>query len=227
MSFDSLPLILQKLSSNTSEIAQPSESDSTLQFSDNDLMQRVQHGDHDAFEKLFDRYHGIVRGIARKVLKHPEDVADVVQEVFLDTYQNCGTFDPSKGTVRTWICCVAHHRSVKKWRNIRSRDWQSEDAENVPTLPDMEVTPNQWIRSIDFRRCLDTVLGNLNEKQRKTMMAYFFEGRDLDVIAAELGDSLANTRHHLYRGLAGLRRELVQNRLLEGYTEYDSQEGSS
>jgi DNA-directed RNA polymerase specialized sigma24 family protein len=54
------------------------------------------------------------------------------------------------------------------------------------------------------------------------MTLFFFEGQQLDAIAAEIGESLPNTRHHLYRGLARLRRELLDNRLLAGYAEFDA-----
>jgi len=53
------------------------------------------------------------------------------------------------------------------------------------------------------------------------MVLYFFEGQELSAIALELGESLGNTRHGLYRGLAKLRKELVQKGLLQGYIEFE------
>lgn len=222
MSSESLPLVFEKLSKKASAVNQSFDSLSGPKPPDLELMLFTQQGNHEAFEQLFDRYHGIVRGIARRVLKSPEDVADVVQEAFLDVYHNCGSFNSSKGTVRTWICCIAHYRSLRKLRHLRNRGWQSEDLQKASTLIDLQISPNQWIRSMDFQKCLDATLASLSKKQRQTMVLHFFEGRDLDVIAAETGQSLANTRHHLYRGLAKLRGELIRSRLLAGYAEYDA-----
>jgi len=221
MSSEPLSLFLQKVRKTVPSAARPIAPEGVPEPSDGELMAAIQRGDQQAFEQLFDRYHGLVRGLARRVLKSPEDVADVVQDAFLDVYHRCRSFDPSKGTVRTWICCVAHYRSLKRLRHLRSRDWQSGAPEEGLGLIDLEVNQNHWIRSIDFRKCLDKVLASLNEKQRQTMVLHFFEGRELAVIAVDIGESLANTRHHLYRGLAKLRTELVRNRLLAGYTEFD------
>jgi len=66
---------------------------------------------------------------------------------------------------------------------------------------------------------LDVVLANLNEKQRQTMVLHFFDGLEMETIATLLGETLGNTRNHLYRGLAKLRSQLMQNHLLAGYIE--------
>jgi DNA-directed RNA polymerase specialized sigma24 family protein len=54
------------------------------------------------------------------------------------------------------------------------------------------------------------------------MNLHFFEGQELSVIAEKTGETLGNTRHHLYRGLQKLRNELVQKRLLAGYIEFEA-----
>lgn len=187
---------------------------------DDDLMALVQESDQDAFGLVFDRYYVHVRSIARKVLRNEEEVADVVQEAFFDVYQNARSFIPSKGTLKAWITCVAYHRALKRLKLLRRRDWESGDFEVASQSVEAGPKTEQLIRSLDFRRCLDAVLGILDERQRRTMTLYFFEGQELSVIAMKLGESLGNTRHHLYRGMAKLRSELVQKGLLRGYIEF-------
>jgi RNA polymerase sigma-70 factor, ECF subfamily len=211
----------QKLSESLSAKTPTSENKAS-EHSDEELMALAQRGDHGAFEQLFDRYHGVVRAIAKSIIKSTEDAEDVVQEAFLDVYQNCRAYDPSRGTVRVWISYVARYRSIRKWHHLRRRDWQSEDVETAQPLADPGCTPNQRIRSIDFQKFLSAVLDSLSDKQKRTVVLYFFEGLDVDSIAAHLGESLANTRHHLYRGIARLRRELSKTRLLAGYREYEA-----
>ncbi len=192
----------------------------TLVPSDNELMVLIQKGNQEAFGQVFDRYYPAVRSIARKMLRNPEDVADVVQESFLDVFQNARSFTPSKGTLKAWISCIAYHRSLKRLRRLTRQDWQHIDPKLAEFIEDLAVRPERFIRAFDFRRCLDRALKILHEKHRRTMVLYFFEGQELSAIALELGESLGNTRHGLYRGLAKLRKELVQRGLLEGYIEF-------
>ena len=215
----------QSLSLATRANLQPSVSDQDLsRLSDEQLIQCLEAGRDEAMTHLFDRYYSIVRSIARKLLRNPEDVADVVQEAFLDVYQNARSFDPSKGALKGWLSCLTYHRCLRKLRALKRKEWQSGDGEMSFRLLDTGAKPEQWIRSLDFKKCLDKALTLVNEKQRKTMVLYFYEGKELAVIAQEIGENFGNARHHLYRGLARVRSELVQNGLLAGYTEFGSME---
>ncbi|PYT84614.1 MAG: hypothetical protein DMG40_01085 [Acidobacteria bacterium] len=195
MTSQSLPIAASaKLSTS------PSEADLS-RLTDEELILCLRAGSSEAMTHLFDRYYVAVRGIARRVLRNSEDIADVIQESFLDLHQNARTFDSAK---------------------------ESRDEEEALSILEANVKPEQWIRSLDFRNCLEKTLASLNEKQRKTMEMYFFEGKELTVIAKETGESFGNARHHLYRGLEKIRKELVQNRLLAGYIEFgDLEEKSS
>jgi len=188
--------------------------------SDEELMELVQKGNHEAFGQVLGRYYIVVRSVARKMLRNPEDAADVVQESLLDIYQNARSFSPARGTLKAWISCLTYHRALKRLTLLRRRDRESGDLDKAESLVKAGRGPEQWIRQLDFRRSLDTVLGTLQEKQRRATLLYFFEGKELSAIAVELRESLGNTRHHLYRGLTKLRRELVQKGLLQGYIEF-------
>jgi RNA polymerase sigma-70 factor, ECF subfamily len=224
MSSHSFSVSLRHLLRNSGGVADPGAEKDTPIASDDELMVLIKHGDHEAFEQLFARYYIAVRSVARKILRNREDVADVVQETFLDAYQHSATFDESKGTLKSWISCLAYHRSLKRIRVLKRGAWQSGDSDELPFVLDSKATPDRWIRSLDFRKVLNAVLCSLDERQRQTMLLYFFEGLDLNVIAVHLGETLGNTRNHLYRGLAKLRGELMQSGLLKGYTEFDKDE---
>jgi DNA-directed RNA polymerase specialized sigma24 family protein len=58
----------------------------------------------------------------------------------------------------------------------------------------------------EWRRILDEGLGTLNERQRKILELTCFQGLLLSEIADRTKESLANVRHHYYRGLEGLRK---------------------
>jgi len=189
-------------------------------MTDEELIQCLKAGRSEAMTHLFDRYYVIVRSIARKLLRNSEDVADVVQESFLDLHQNAKSFDPAKGMLKGWLSCLAYHRCLRKLRSLKRKEWETGDGEAVSSILDANVKPEHWIRSLDFRNCLDKALTTVNEKQRRTMVLYFYEDKELSAIAKEIGESFGNARHHLYRGLAKVRSELVQNRLLAGYIEF-------
>ena len=75
---------------------------------------------------------------------------------------------------------------------------------------------------LQFEDSIDGQLGNgdlqevfetLSENQRQTLRLFFIEGHTFDEIAAKLGQSRGNVKHHYFRGLERLRKELFGGKL--------------
>src|SRR5260370_28863133 len=176
MSSSSLSLTLRDSWKRTFEAKGVSE-EPTVVPSDEYLMALVQKGDDEAFGELFERFYVTVRGIARGVLRNSDDAAEVVQEAFLDVFKNAYSFDRSRGATKTWICCLAYHRSLKRLRALKAREWQAVDAEGAAANVEGDFRPDQLIHSLDFRNCLEKVLGTLSEKHRRSVGLQLFGGQ--------------------------------------------------
>jgi len=72
----------------------------------------VARGDHDAFERLYDRVAGSVLGVVRRVLRDPAQSEEVTQEVLTEVWRTAARFDPERGGASTWILTMAHRRAA-------------------------------------------------------------------------------------------------------------------
>jgi RNA polymerase sigma-70 factor (ECF subfamily) len=61
------------------------------------------------------------------------------------------------------------------------------------------------------RNGLAKVLRSLSEDQRETLRLHFFDGYTFSEISQRTGQPLENVRHHYYRGLEKLRRQMFGN----------------
>src|SRR5713226_1678657 len=142
MSSDAFPIRLENSLKNSSFVAESVPQKTTACPSDDDLIDAIQNKAKDseksetAFGQLFDRYYVAVRSVARKILRNPEDVADVIQEAFMDVYLGAGSFDPTRGSLKTWISYLAYHRSVKRVRLLKKREWQTGDPDEASSVMD-------------------------------------------------------------------------------------------
>src|SRR6266849_2090440 len=186
--------------------------------SDEDLMASVCDGDKEALACLFRRYARMVRGVAYRVLRDPSEADDLLQDIFLLIHRLCKTFDSSKGPARFWILQMTFRRAISRRRYLTSRHFYTridlDDAASELADPHMRA-----------RRLEDSIDGNLenggvrkvfealSENQRLTLRLHFMEGYTLDEIAAKLGQSRGNIKHHYFRGLDRLRRELFGSKL--------------
>jgi RNA polymerase sigma-70 factor (ECF subfamily) len=183
------------------------------ELSDEALMAEVCLGGGEALGQLFRRYARTVRGIAYRVLRDVSEADDLLQDVFLLINRLCKTFDGSKAPAKFWILQMAYRRAISRRRSLTSRHFYTRlDPEEVANeLPDPRAGARQIDASIDDRlgnSSLQQVIATLSENQRQTLLLFFTEGYTLDEIAAKLGQSRANVKHHYFRGLDRLRREL-------------------
>jgi RNA polymerase sigma-70 factor (ECF subfamily) len=174
--------------------------------SDDDLMERLRFQDSHALDVLFRRHARLVMGIAFRALRDRGEAEDIVQETFLYLYQKALLFDASKGTAKAWIVQVAFHRALDKRSYLARRGFYiGTDIDPADDTLAGSTDLDREVGSKLNRAKLEEAFGELPHAQRRTLELFFFEGMNLREIAARLGETLGNVRHHYYRGLERLR----------------------
>jgi RNA polymerase sigma-70 factor (ECF subfamily) len=181
--------------------------------SDETLMGQICEGSGEALAVLFRRHARTARAVAYRVLRDTAEADDLVQELFLLVHRDCKTFDSSKGPARFWILQMAYRRAISRRRYLTSRHFYTRlDLEDVASqLADPRTKAGQLEDSIDARLgngSLQKVFETLSKNQHQTLRLFFIEGYTLNEIAAKLVQSRGNVKHHYFRGLERLRREL-------------------
>jgi RNA polymerase sigma-70 factor (ECF subfamily) len=186
--------------------------------SDETLLSQISEGSREALAVLFRRYARIVRGVVYRVLRDTSEADDLLQEVFLLIHRLCKNFDSSKGPAKFWILQMAYRRAISRRRYLTSRHFYTRlDLDDAASqLEDPQVSVGRLEDSIDGRLgngSLLKVFETLSDNQRQTIRLFFIEGYTLDEIAAQLGQSRANVKHHYFRGLDRLRKEFFGGKL--------------
>src|SRR6187200_2714493 len=98
---------------------------------DRAVLVRVAAGDLDALEELYDRYKTMSYSIAYRITSDATLAEDVVQDAFLGVWRNAARYIEGRGSVKTWLLSIVHHRAIDAVRRRR------------PTveLPDREEAP--------------------------------------------------------------------------------------
>lgn len=179
-------------------------------LSDEEIMNQVRQGHPDALLILFDRFYRLVLKVALRILRDPGEAEDLMQDVFFEIFNKADQFDAARGSTKTWILQYAYHRSLNRRQYLALRNFYSRHETTELEMSESNSLSASW-RGLTFqewRRILEEGLGTLNERQRKILELSCFQGLLLSEIAERSKESLANVRHHYYRGLEGLRRFL-------------------
>lgn len=192
-------------------------------LTDEALCREVVKGNHEAFLVLFDRYWQDVFRLAYSVLRNEAEAEDLVQGLFLEVHTTMLRYDEQRGSFRTLLLRYAYTRAIDHRRHLESRRYYSsvqiEDLDAEALAQDASLAFGLSME--DGTRLIEQGLEHLDEKQRAAVTAYFFRGLSVNEIANELGESLGNARHHLYRGLERMRRVLVPKDEAEESSEPD------
>jgi RNA polymerase sigma-70 factor, ECF subfamily len=183
-------------------------------LTDEEALTRLKARDTEAqqqsMELLFERYARLIHSIGYRVLRDWGEAEELVQNVFLYLYQKAELFDAGKGTAKAWITQAAYHRALDRRDYLTYRQFYlGTDLEGAPDTLAGDFDLEREIGARLDRKQLLKALEELPEKQAQTLKLNFFEGLNLREVSDWLGETLANTRHHYYRGLEKLRRSAL------------------
>src|SRR4051812_34487648 len=74
------------------------------------LLRRLGLGEHAALAELYDRYAGLVHGLALRILRDATEAEDVVQEAFVQVWRQASRYDAERGSPEAWLCTIARTR---------------------------------------------------------------------------------------------------------------------
>ncbi len=183
---------------------------------DETLLAFVQAGNREALGVLFRRFAWLVRSVSVRILRDEAESEDLVQELFLFIHREARVYDISKSTVRSWIVQMTYRRAISRWRYLNARGHYKNGSLDgcAPCLAGLATpTYDSSIEALLGREGLKKVMGELTAEQHETLRLHFYEGYTLAEIGKKLGQSVGNVRHHYYRGLEKLRKQVRESKL--------------
>lgn len=184
------------------------EQDVTQAAEEAGLLARIAHRDTAAFEELYDRYSRAVYSLALRMLGNPQAAQEVAQEIFLHIWRGAGEFAPKRGSVRSWLLSLAHHRAVDALRRQRVRTAEPLPEGN-PLISVAGDVVEQVIRGVE-RASVRSALTALSLEQRESIVLAYYGGYTQQEIAARLRIPLGTVKTRIRDGMLRLRTVLVQ-----------------
>src|SRR3954454_25059022 len=132
---------------------------------DRAVLVRLAEGELDALEDLYDSYKTMAYSIAYRITNDTTMAEDVVQDAFLGAWRNAARYVEGRGSVKTWLLAIVHHRSIDAIRRRRA----TTELPEVESPPPASLTePDIWLEvaaGLDAER-VQGALAALSEVQR-------------------------------------------------------------
>jgi RNA polymerase sigma factor (sigma-70 family) len=163
--------------------------------------------DVDGFAGLYDSFGSDCYRVARRIITDPQLAEDVVQNVFLAVWRGDAVFDETRGSIRTWLLTITHHKAVDAVRQNDRHTRRSATDDALASLPaEDDVEREGWQRT--RRAHVESALTGLTEVQRQVITLAYFGGYTQTEIAALTNTALGTVKTRTLAALRQLRANL-------------------
>ncbi len=169
------------------------------------LIERVSHGDQQAFLILYDRYSARVNALALYILGESMLAEEVTQDTFIKFWSRARMYISERGSFIVWLLTIARRTALDRLRLEGRRPILSDgrDPETVwPLLRDESRDPDEarW-RSLYF------AVQALPDDQRQVIDLAYYQGMSQSEMAEELGWPIGTVKTRMRAALEALRRD--------------------
>jgi RNA polymerase sigma-70 factor (ECF subfamily) len=163
------------------------------------LLERLKSGDRAALDLLYRQESARLFGIAFRIVRRRDVAADVLQEGFLQIWQNARSFDQSRGEVAAWMTGIIRYRALDAIRRYK-REISTDEAD----LPEFDAA-TMGMEAPVSAGALTKCLGGLEGGQQRSIVLAFVDGLTHKEIATTLSAPLGTVKSWIRRGLLSLR----------------------
>ena len=174
---------------------------------DRAALERIARDELGALDDLYERYKTMAYSIAYRITNDATLAEDVVQEAFLGVWRNASRYVEGRGSVKTWLLSIVHHRAIDAVRRRRATVDLPERDDAPP--PQMRL-PDVW-REVSANLDADEVraaLASLSDVQREALELAYFGGLTQTEIAERTGTPLGTVKSRMRLGLLAMREML-------------------
>ncbi len=178
--------------------------DNTDQNTDAAILRQIADRDPRGVELLYDRYSGVAFALAYRLLGERGSAEDVIQEAFLNVWRQGATYDMRRGTVRTWLLTIVHHRAIDQMRSARSKVGADTVIDAAMPLPAKEDTWTEVVQGLEHER-VRQAMATLPPEQRQVVDLAYYGGFTHTEIAQRIGIPLGTVKGRMRLALDKLR----------------------
>ncbi len=173
---------------------------------DRELVARALRGDARAFRDLVGKHHPTAYAVVRAILgpQRFDDVDDVIQLVYLKTYQGLASFR-GESKFSTWMYQIARREALDVVSKRRVDTTPVDELERPARADDApDVATNQR----DTRERVERAMAELDESYRTALELRYMAEKSYEEIAVLMRLPVGTVKTYVHRGKLELKRVL-------------------
>ncbi|ACA85529.1 MULTISPECIES: RNA polymerase sigma factor RpoE [Shewanella] len=183
------------------------------QISDQQLVERVQQGDKNAFNLLVQKYQNKVMSLISRYVRNQADVGDVAQEAFIKAYRALPNFR-GESAFYTWLYRIAVNTAknhlVAQGRRAPANDIDAEEAEYYDGSDALKefASPERLMMSDQIQKVVFDTLDTLPEELKMAISLRELDGMSYEEIANVMDCPVGTVRSRIFRAREAIDKKL-------------------
>jgi RNA polymerase sigma factor (sigma-70 family) len=175
---------------------------------DKQLLQAIVEGRQEAVGELYDRFSNLLMALAYRVLGNVQDAEEILQETFLQVWNQAARYDPRRSSVSTWLVLITRSRAIDRLRSrrVQARTVTAAEQENPLSHTSPSGVGNVLLH--ERRQRLGDELAKLPPEQRQVLELAFYGGATQSEIAEQTGIPLGTVKTRTLLAMKKLRAAL-------------------
>lgn len=178
-------------------------------------MERVKHGDTEAFQELIEAHQYRVIGTVAKMLGDDIEAEDVAQQVFIRVWKSAPRYEPT-AKFTTWLFKITRNLVLNELRRrgrhrTQSLDGSEDDEHGPIQAADAGAKPPDVAMLDDeMQVAIQRAIESLPEAQRLAIVLRRYDEFSYEEIGEIMGLSVSAVKSVLFRARTELREKLKQ-----------------
>lgn len=183
------------------------------QYSDQQLVERVQQGDKNAFNLLVMKYQNKVMSLIGRYVRNQADVQDVTQEAFIKAYRALANFR-GDSAFYTWLYRVAVNTAknhlTSQGRKAPGSDVDIEEAEYYEGSDALKefASPERLLMKDQMSKVIFDTLDTLPEELKMAISLRELDGMSYEDIANIIDCPVGTVRSRIFRAREAIDKQL-------------------
>lgn len=172
------------------------------------LISRCALRDQLALKTLYQKAAPLLNSIAFRLLRSEALSNEVLQDSFVQIWNNAGSYRRDQGKPMTWMSSIVRYRAIDKLKaeakHNRRPDYEEELREIEQAFSGDE--PEKDVSQQQSRALIDECLATLERKVRCCITLAYLQGYSREELADSLGANINTVKSWLHRGSERLKK---------------------
>lgn len=169
---------------------------------------QLRDGSYEAFEWIYHRYKARLATSMLRLLKSPDLVDDLLQELFVRLWEHRESINPEQ-SIKAYLFRIAKNLVYDTFRRL-SKDRRLQD-QICQAMEEIEVDIEEQFLAREGRQAIEAAIAMLPPKRREVFMLCKLESKSYEEVSTLLNISMSTINDHIYKANQFLRQHLANH----------------